>query len=53
MTKKRFGDKFGEILECEKADLTKDSDKLPNAELVIANLLIEYIYTIHSKKLFK
>ena len=43
MTKKRFGDEFGEILECKKADLTKDFGKLPNAELVIANLLIEYI----------
>ena len=43
MTKKRFWDKLGEILECKKADLTKDFDKLPNAELIIANLLIEYI----------
>ena len=44
ITKKRFEDKFNGILECIKADLTKDFDKLPNAELVIANLLIEYIW---------
>lgn len=43
ITNKRFGDKFKGILECEKIDLTKDFGKLPNAELVIANLLIEYI----------
>lgn len=43
ITKKRFEDLMWWILECKKIDLTKDSDKLPNAELVIANLLIEYI----------
>lgn len=40
---KRFGNLIWWILECKKIDLTKDSDKLQNAELVIANLLIEYI----------
>lgn len=31
------------ILECLRVDLTKEADKLPEAELLIANLLIEYI----------
>ena len=31
------------VLKCLCIDLTKDADKLPHAELVIANLLIEYI----------
>lgn len=31
------------ILECIELDLTKDVSKLPKAELLIANLLIEYI----------
>lgn len=32
-----------EILECMCADLTKETALLPNADLVVANLLIEYI----------
>ena len=36
-------DKLGGILECVSADLTKDVESLPIAELVIADLLIEYI----------
>ncbi len=36
-------DKLGGILECISADLTKDVESLPTAELVIADLLIEYI----------
>ncbi|SEP60056.1 Protein N-acetyltransferase, RimJ/RimL family [Lachnospiraceae bacterium NE2001] len=36
-------DKLGEILECIPADLTKNVEFLPTAELVIADLLIEYI----------
>ena len=36
-------DKLGGILECVSADLTKDVESLPTAELVIADLLIEYI----------
>ena len=36
-------DSLGGILECIWADLTKDAEFLPSAELVIADLLIEYI----------
>ncbi len=32
-----------DILECLRIDLTCESDKLPEAELVIANLFIEYV----------
>ena len=35
--------KLLDVLECLRIDLLKDPDKLPHAELVIANLLIEYI----------
>lgn len=38
----RYTDLSG-ILECMRIDLTKDADTLPQAELLIANLLIEYI----------
>lgn len=31
------------VLECLRVDLTKDTDSLPKAEMVIADLLIEYI----------
>ena len=31
------------VLECIKADIINECDKLPEAQLVIANLLIEYI----------
>ena len=42
------------ILECICLDLTKDSDRLPDAELVIADLLIEYIgYEAFSKAVGK
>ena len=42
------------ILECICLDLTKDCDSLPDAELVIANLLIEYIgYEAFSKAVEK
>ena len=40
--KERYGDLSG-VLKCLKADLINEADKLPNAGLVIANLLIEYI----------
>lgn len=40
--KERYKDLEG-TLECLKADLINEADKLPSAELVIANLLIEYI----------
>ena len=32
-----------DILECKRIDLTCDPDMLPEAELVIANLVIEYV----------
>lgn len=31
------------LLECLHIDLTKEADKLPKADMIIANLLIEYI----------
>lgn len=38
------------VLECVKADLVSEYEKLPEAELVIADLLIEYIgYTAFQK----
>lgn len=38
----RYSD-ISEILECTQMDLIGEIDKLPNAELLVANLLIEYI----------
>ena len=32
-----------DILECKRIDLTCETDMLPEAELVIANLVIEYV----------
>ncbi len=40
--KERYKDLAG-ILECLSIDLITETEKLPHAELVIANLLIEYI----------
>ena len=34
---------LSDILKCLKTDLTKDADQLPSAQLLTANLLIEYI----------
>ena len=34
---------LGNILECRRIDLISETDKLPQAELVIANLFIEYV----------
>ncbi len=34
---------ISDILECIQLDLTTETDRLPKAELLIANLLIEYI----------
>ena len=39
--KKRYAGK--PAVQCLRADLTEETDRLPRAELVIANLLIEYI----------
>ena len=44
VTKNRFSNLLEWILECKKLDLSKEFDKLPNADIVIANLLIEYIW---------
>lgn len=41
-TARRYLDLDG-VLECLCVDLTRESGRLPHAELVIANLLIEYI----------
>ena len=38
----RYAD-LSDVLKCLKLDLTCDADKLPEAQLLIANLLIEYI----------
>lgn len=40
--KKRYSD-ISDVLECIQLNLLEESNKLPNAELLIANLLIEYI----------
>lgn len=34
---------LSDVLKCLRIDLINEADKLPNSELVIANLLIEYI----------
>ena len=45
----RYADLSG-VLKCLKTDLINESDKLPHADLVIANLLIEYIgYDVFKK----
>lgn len=40
--KERYSD-LGDTLECCRIDIIGESDKLPEAELVIANLFIEYV----------
>lgn len=40
--KERYAD-ISDILECLQLNLLEETDKLPKAELLIANLLIEYI----------
>ncbi len=45
----RYADLSG-VLKCINADLISESDRLPHAELIIANLLIEYIgYEVFKK----
>ena len=45
----RYADLSG-VLKCLKTDLINESDKLPHADLIIANLLIEYIgYDVFKK----
>ena len=47
--KKRYAS-LGEVLECHQIDLTQDYASLPESELLIANLLIEYIgYDVFQK----
>ncbi len=42
------------VLECLKIDLIKEADQLPEAQLLIANLLIEYIgYDVFQKVICK
>lgn len=40
--KERYSD-ISDILECMRLNLMEEADRLPNAELLVANLLIEYI----------
>lgn len=40
--KERYSE-LEDILECRRIDLISESDRLPEAELVIANLFIEYV----------
>ncbi len=48
-TTKRYADLSG-ILECIKADIISETEKLPKAQLLIADLLIEYIgYSVFGK----
>jgi len=50
----RYKDKLDGVLECVRIDLINESDKLPKADLVIANLLIEYIgYEVFKKAIMK
>ena len=43
-----------DILECRRIDLAYDSDALPNVELVIANLFIEYVgYEVFKRAVIK
>lgn len=40
--KERYSE-LGDILECRRIDIIGESDRLPEAELLIANLFIEYV----------
>lgn len=45
---------LSQVLECLKIDLINESEKLPEAQLVIANLLIEYIgYEVFKKAILR
>ena len=51
--KERYSD-MADILECLRIDLTSEADLLPKAELVIANLFIEYVgYEAFKKGILK
>ena len=40
--KERFSE-LGDTLECRKIDLVNETDKLPESELIIADLFVEYV----------
>jgi len=40
---KAVEERHSDILECIQVNLIEETNKLPNAELLVANLLIEYI----------
>ena len=45
---------LGDVLECRRTDIISESDKLPQAELIIADLLIEYVgYEAFQKSVLK
>ena len=45
---------FGDVLECLKIDIINESDKLPETELVIADLFVEYVgYEAFQKSILK
>lgn len=53
VVKKRYSE-LGNILECHRIDIIDESDRLPEAELVIANLFIEYVgYEVFKKGILK
>lgn len=51
--RKRYSN-LGNILDCRRVDLISETDKLPQAELVIANLFIEYVgYEVFQRGILK
>jgi hypothetical protein len=49
----RYSD-FSDVLTCMKIDLNNETEKLPHADLIIANLLVEYIgYEVFKKSVLK
>ncbi len=45
---------LGDILECRRIDLIGETDKLPQAELVVANLFVEYVgYEVFKRGILK
>lgn len=53
VVKERYSE-LGNILECHRIDIIGESDRLPEAELVIANLFIEYVgYEVFKKGVLK
>jgi len=53
VVKERYSE-LEDILECHRIDIIDESDRLPEAELVIANLFIEYVgYEVFKKGVLK